>query len=121
MAANRGDRLAAFARRRSGLGTSAAVYTDPMPCTHVAGRRRPVRLPQTTDHLNAEAITAAQAAGADAVHPGYGFPLGVTPNSAAAVQEAGLTRRATGGRGARDGPKNRVQEADGRRRAPVLE
>ncbi|MGB6764313.1 biotin carboxylase N-terminal domain-containing protein, partial [Mycobacterium sp.] len=50
-----------------------------------------VRLPQTNDYLNAEAlIAAARAAGADAVHPGYGF-LSENADFAAAVQGAGLT------------------------------
>ena len=50
-----------------------------------------MRLPQTNDYLNAEAlIAAARAAGADAVHPGYGF-LSENADFAAAVQDAGLT------------------------------
>ena len=50
-----------------------------------------MRLPKTNDYLNAEAIiAAARAAGADAVHPGYGF-LSENADFAAAVQDAGLT------------------------------
>ena len=49
-----------------------------------------MRLPRTNDYLNAEAIiAAARAAGADAVHPGYGF-LSENAEFAAAVQSAGL-------------------------------
>ena len=45
---------------------------------------------KTNDYLNAEAIiAAARAAGADAVHPGYGF-LSENADFAAAVQAAGL-------------------------------
>lgn len=89
-AAVEGQRVFATCRRL-GLGT-VAVYTDPdAAAPHVAEADARVRLPQTTDYLNAEAIiAAAQAAGADAVHPGYGF-LSENAEFAAAVQEAGLT------------------------------
>lgn len=91
--ANRGEiaRRVFATCRRLGLGT-VAVYTDPdAAAPHVAEADARVRLPQTTDYLNAEAIiAAAQAAGADAVHPGYGF-LSENAEFAAAVQEAGLT------------------------------
>src|SRR5690625_3898037 len=77
--------------RRLGRGT-VAVYTDPdagMP--HVAEADAKVRLPETTSYLSAEAIiAAARAAGADAVHPGYGF-LSENAEFASAVQAAGLT------------------------------
>lgn len=76
LVANRGEiaRRVFATCRRLGLGT-VAVYTDPdAAAPHVAEADARVRLPQTTDYLNAEAIiAAAQAAGADAVHPGYGF------------------------------------------------
>ena len=76
--------------RRLGLGT-VAVYTDPdAGAPHVAEADARVRLPQTTDYLNAEAIiAAARAAGADAIHPGYGF-LSENADFAAAVLDAGL-------------------------------
>lgn len=93
LVANRGEiaRRVFATCRRLGLGT-VAVYTDPdAAAPHVAEADARVRLPQTTDYLNAEAIiAAAQAAGADAVHPGYGF-LSENAEFAAAVQEAGLT------------------------------
>ena len=75
--------------RRLGLGT-VAVYTDPdADAPHVAEADARVRLPRTNDYLNAEAIiAAARAAGADAVHPGYGF-LSENAEFAAAVQNAG--------------------------------
>lgn len=93
LVANRGEiaRRVFATCRRLGLST-VAVYTDPdadMP--HVAEADAKVRLPETTSYLSAEAIiAAAQAAGADAVHPGYGF-LSENADFAAAVQAAGLT------------------------------
>jgi len=93
LVANRGEiaRRVFATCRRLGLGT-VAVYTDPdagMP--HVAEADAKVRLPETTSYLSAEAIiAAAQAAGADAIHPGYGF-LSENADFAAAVQAAGLT------------------------------
>jgi len=73
------------------LGT-VAVYTDPdATAPHVADADARVRLTKTNDYLNAEAIiAAARAAGADAVHPGYGF-LSENADFASAVQDAGLT------------------------------
>ncbi|ORW71441.1 acetyl/propionyl/methylcrotonyl-CoA carboxylase subunit alpha [Mycobacterium saskatchewanense] len=92
LVANRGEiaRRVFATCRRLGLGT-VAVYTDPdAGAPHVAEADARVRLPQTNDYLNAEAvIAAARAAGADAVHPGYGF-LSENAQFAAAVQDAGL-------------------------------
>jgi propionyl-CoA carboxylase alpha chain len=91
--ANRGEiaRRVFATCRRLGLST-VAVYTDPdAAAPHVSEADARVRLPQTNDYLNAEAlIAAARAAGADAVHPGYGF-LSENADFAAAVQDAGLT------------------------------
>ena len=93
LVANRGEiaRRVFATCRRLGLGT-VAVYTDPdAAAPHVAEADARVRLPKTNDYLNAEAIiAAARAAGADAVHPGYGF-LSENAEFAAAVQGAGLT------------------------------
>ncbi|OBA68786.1 acetyl/propionyl-CoA carboxylase subuit alpha [Mycobacterium sp. 1554424.7] len=77
--------------RRLGLST-VAVYTEPdAAAPHVAEADARVRLPNTNDYLNADAIiAAARAAGADAVHPGYGF-LSENAEFAASVQAAGLT------------------------------
>jgi propionyl-CoA carboxylase alpha chain len=92
LVANRGEiaRRVFATCRRLGLGT-VAVYTDPdAGAPHVAEADARVRLPRTNDYLNAEAIiAAARAAGADAVHPGYGF-LSENAEFAAAVQSAGL-------------------------------
>jgi acetyl/propionyl-CoA carboxylase alpha subunit len=93
LVANRGEiaRRVFATCRRLGLGT-VAVYTDPdATAPHVAEADARVRLAKTSDYLNAEAIiAAARAAGADAVHPGYGF-LSENADFAAAVQDAGLT------------------------------
>jgi propionyl-CoA carboxylase alpha chain len=93
LVANRGEiaRRVFATCRRLGLGT-VAVYTDPdAGAPHVAEADARVRLARTNDYLNAEAIiAAARAAGADAVHPGYGF-LSENAEFASAVQEAGLT------------------------------
>ncbi len=92
LVANRGEiaRRVFATCRRLGLGT-VAVYTEPdAAAPHVAEADARVRLPNTNDYLNAAAlIAAARAAGADAVHPGYGF-LSENAEFAAAVQEAGL-------------------------------
>jgi propionyl-CoA carboxylase alpha chain len=93
LVANRGEiaRRVFATCRRLGLGT-VAIYTDPdADAPHVGEADARVRLPNTTDYLNAGAIVAAaRAAGADAVHPGYGF-LSENAEFAAAVLEAGLT------------------------------
>jgi propionyl-CoA carboxylase alpha chain len=93
LVANRGEiaRRVFATCRRLGLAT-VAVYTDPdADAPHVAEADARVRLDKTNDYLNAQAIiAAARAAGADAVHPGYGF-LSENADFAAAVLDAGLT------------------------------
>ncbi|MEB4211933.1 biotin carboxylase N-terminal domain-containing protein [Mycobacterium sp. 94-17] len=93
LVANRGEiaRRVFATCRRLGLGT-VAVYTDPdAGAPHVAEADARVRLEKTSDYLNAEAIIgAAHAAGADAIHPGYGF-LSENAEFATAVRAAGLT------------------------------
>ena len=77
--------------RRLGIGT-VAVYTDPdAAAPHVAEADVRVRLDGRNGYLDArQLIAAARAAGADAIHPGYGF-LSENAEFAAAVQDAGLT------------------------------
>ncbi len=80
--------------RAAGIGT-VAVFSDPdAGSPHVADADRAVRLPGSRSaetYLNADAIVAAAgAAGADAVHPGYGF-LAEDPAFARRVLAAGLT------------------------------
>ena len=75
----------------SGIGT-VAVYTDPdAGSPHVAEADARVRLAGNSGYLDAkQLIDAARAAGADAIHPGYGF-LSENAEFAAAVHDAGLT------------------------------
>jgi propionyl-CoA carboxylase alpha chain len=92
LVANRGEIARRVFATCRGLGLSTvAVYTEPdAGAPHVAEADARVRLPRINDYLNAEAIiAAARAAGADAVHPGYGF-LSENAEFAAAVQGAGL-------------------------------
>ncbi|MCZ8377751.1 acetyl/propionyl-CoA carboxylase subunit alpha [Mycobacterium sp. CPCC 205372] len=93
LVANRGEiaRRVFATCRRLGIGT-VAVYTDPdAAAPHVAEADARVRLEGTSGYLDArQLVAAAQAAGADAVHPGYGF-LSENADFAAAVQDAGLT------------------------------
>ncbi|MCG5430995.1 biotin/lipoyl-binding protein [Mycobacterium sp. MYCO198283] len=93
LVANRGEiaRRVFATCRRLGLGT-VAVYTDPdADAPHVAEADARVRLDGVSGYLDArQLVAAALAAGADAVHPGYGF-LSENPDFAAAVIDAGLT------------------------------
>jgi acetyl/propionyl-CoA carboxylase alpha subunit len=93
LVANRGEiaRRAFATCRRLGIGT-VAVYTDPDAASpHVAEADARVRLEGRNGYLDAQQlIAAARAAGADAIHPGYGF-LSENFEFAAAVLDAGLT------------------------------
>ncbi|MDH6279057.1 acetyl/propionyl/methylcrotonyl-CoA carboxylase subunit alpha [Prescottella agglutinans] len=96
LVANRGEiaRRVFATCRRSGVGT-VAVFSDPDAASpHVAEADAAIRLPGATPaqtYLRADAIiAAAQAAGADAIHPGYGF-LSENADFAQAVEAAGLT------------------------------
>ncbi|MDT5185413.1 MAG: propionyl-CoA carboxylase alpha chain [Mycobacterium sp.] len=93
LVANRGEiaRRVFATCRRLGIGT-VAVYTDPDAASpHVAEADARVRLEGRNGYLDAQQlIAAASAAGADAIHPGYGF-LSENPDFAAAVLDAGLT------------------------------
>ncbi|WP_019972552.1 biotin carboxylase N-terminal domain-containing protein [Mycobacterium sp. 141] len=93
LVANRGEiaRRVFATCRRLGIGT-VAVYTDPdAESPHVTEADARVRLTGNTAYLDAaQIIEAARAAGADAIHPGYGF-LSENADFAAAVIDAGLT------------------------------
>jgi acetyl/propionyl-CoA carboxylase alpha subunit len=90
LVANRGEiaRRVFATCRRLGLPT-VAVYTEPdAAAPHVAEADLRVRI---DSYLSADAlIAAARSAGADAIHPGYGF-LSENADFAEAVLTAGLT------------------------------
>ena len=94
--ANRGEIAVRVARACHQLGLRAvAVYSDAdrgAPHTLAADRAVPIGpAPPTQSYLNVAALlAAAKAAGADAVHPGYGF-LAESAAFARAVEGAGLT------------------------------
>jgi len=92
LVANRGEiaRRVFTTCRRLGLGT-VAVYTDPdAGAPHVVEADVRVRLEGTRGYLDGDAIIAAAGiAGADAIHPGYGF-LSENADFAGAVAAAGL-------------------------------
>lgn len=92
LVANRGEiaRRVFTTCRRLGIGT-VAVYTDPDSASpHVAEADIRVRLEGRNGYLDAgQLIAAARTAGADAIHPGYGF-LSENAEFAEAVQRAGL-------------------------------
>ncbi|QBJ98576.1 acetyl/propionyl-CoA carboxylase subunit alpha [Rhodococcus sp. ABRD24] len=96
LVANRGEiaRRVFATCRRAGVST-VAVFSDPDAASpHVAEADVAVRLPGSTPsetYLRVDTlIAAAEAAGADAIHPGYGF-LSENADFAQAVQAAGLT------------------------------
>ena len=96
LVANRGEIARRVFRtcRRSGI-RCVAVFSDPdAHAPHVAEADAAVRLPGSrpaVTYLDGAAIvTAALAAGADAVHPGYGF-LSEDAGFARRVEAAGLT------------------------------
>lgn len=92
--ANRGEIAIRIARTAAEMGiTSVGVYTeDDAASLHVRRADETAKLPGkgARGYLDIEAVVAAaKAAGADAVHPGYGF-LSESADFAEAVETAGM-------------------------------
>jgi acetyl/propionyl-CoA carboxylase alpha subunit len=90
LVANRGEiALRVFrACRELGIGTVAVAAPDDREALHARSADETVEI---ASYLHSEDhIHAAKQAGADAIHPGYGF-LAENPEFAAAVEAAGLT------------------------------
>ncbi|MET0998819.1 MAG: biotin carboxylase N-terminal domain-containing protein, partial [Marmoricola sp.] len=107
LVANRGEIALRVMRTCRTLGIrSVAVFTDlDTHAPHVLAADDALRI---ESYLDADAvIAAAQASGADAVHPGYGF-LSEAPSFARALEAAGITLV---------GPSAEVMEQMGRKDA----
>jgi acetyl/propionyl-CoA carboxylase alpha subunit len=90
LVANRGEIALRIFRtcRELGIATAAVVAPDDRGALHARSADETV---EVTGYLHPEEhVRAARLAGADAIHPGYGF-LGESAVFAAAVQAAGLT------------------------------
>ncbi len=90
LVANRGEiALRVFrACRELGIGSVAVAAPDDREALHARSADETVEI---SSYLHPEEhIRAAKAAGADAIHPGYGF-LAENPEFASAVEAAGLT------------------------------
>ncbi len=90
LVANRGEIAVRVFRTctRLGIETVAVVAPDDADALHTRSAGRTVSIESYLDP--AEHVRAAREAGADAIHPGYGF-LAENPDFAEAVIESGLT------------------------------
>ena len=89
LVANRGEIAARVFRtcRELGIGTVAVAAPDDRESLHARSADETVEI---ASYLHSEEhIRAAKQAGADAIHPGYGF-LSENPDFAEAVEAAGL-------------------------------
>ena len=89
LVANRGEIALRIFRtcRRLGIATVAVAAADDAGSLHARSADATVAIASYLDP--AEIVRAAREAGADAVHPGYGF-LAESPELAEAVEAAGL-------------------------------
>ena len=89
LVANRGEIAARIFRacREAGIGTVAVAAPDDLGAFHTRHADETVEIQSYL--YSEEHIRAAQAAGADAIHPGYGF-LAENADFAEAVEAAGL-------------------------------
>ncbi len=89
LVANRGEIAARVFRacREAGIGTVAVAAPDDLGAFHTRHADETVEVASYLD--SEEHIRAAKKAGADAIHPGYGF-LAENPDFAEAVEAAGL-------------------------------
>ncbi|HEX5465258.1 MAG TPA: biotin carboxylase N-terminal domain-containing protein [Candidatus Limnocylindrales bacterium] len=93
LVANRGELVVRIARtsRRLGIGCLGLVTDDQADAWWARQLDEVIALPAPATYLDGAAIvTAALAAGVDAIHPGYGF-LAERPDFAEQVLAAGLT------------------------------
>src|SRR5919202_1303599 len=90
LVANRGEIALRIFRtcRELGIATVAVAAPDDLRSLHARSADRTIEIASYLDA--AEHVRAAREAGADAVHPGYGF-LAESAELAEAVLEAGLT------------------------------
>src|SRR5690554_4768251 len=88
LVANRGEIALRVFRtcRRLGIATAAVVAPDDRGSLHARSADAVVEIASYLDPV--EIVRAAREAGADAVHPGYGF-LAESPLLAAAVERSG--------------------------------
>ncbi len=89
LVANRGEIAARVFRacREAGIGTVAVAAPDDLGSFHTRHADETVEVASYLD--SEEHVRAAKKAGADAIHPGYGF-LAENPDFAEAVEAAGL-------------------------------
>jgi excisionase family DNA binding protein len=91
LVANRGELVPRIARTSDRLGVTCVALVANDQADAWWTQAVPERVPLGTTYLDAAAIlAAARSAGADAIHPGYGF-LAEQPGFAEAVLETGLT------------------------------